>query len=219
MSETNFGKWKPFKNDEKCFLISSQKLFLFSRYLSFCFDFLVTYRNGLIKKISLISNFGYQTVVIHILPNISRSKCNQAMQFGQLIEWNMRNIFLEKSYTKCSGETSPKPFSEKLKLNIFLNQQSKNLYSLFLLDGKFRAIEIYWNLAADHLLSPDIKLFLKKKRPETSLNFYFSGFILIIDQISLSGYLDFARYWVICVLKLFVNQVVTSWILKLTLSF
>ena len=27
------------------------------------------------------------------------------MKFGQLIEYNMRNIFLEKSNTKCGGET------------------------------------------------------------------------------------------------------------------
>ena len=39
------------------------------------------------------------------------------MAFGQSIEYNMRNIFIEKSYTKCDGETSPRPFSEKLKLN------------------------------------------------------------------------------------------------------
>ena len=44
------------------------------------------------------------------------------MKFGQLIECNMRNIFLEKSYTKCCGETSPRPFSEKLKLNVSLDQ-------------------------------------------------------------------------------------------------
>ena len=44
------------------------------------------------------------------------------MKFGQLIECNMRNIFLEKSYTKCGGETSPIPFSEKLKLSISLTQ-------------------------------------------------------------------------------------------------
>ena len=31
----------------------------------------------------------------------------QAMKFRQLIEHNMRNIFLEKSYTKCGGETIP----------------------------------------------------------------------------------------------------------------
>ena len=44
------------------------------------------------------------------------------MKFGQLIEYNMRNIFLEKSYTKCGGETSPRPFSEKLKLSVSLDQ-------------------------------------------------------------------------------------------------
>ena len=44
------------------------------------------------------------------------------MKFGQLIERNMRNIFIEKSYTKCGGETSPRPFSENLKLSISLDQ-------------------------------------------------------------------------------------------------
>ena len=63
-----------------------------------------------------------QTIVIHILPNILRSKGNQTIKFDQLIECNMRNIFLEKSYTKCGGETSPRPLSEKLKLNISQDQ-------------------------------------------------------------------------------------------------
>ena len=27
------------------------------------------------------------------------------MKFDQLIEYNMKNIFDEKSYTKCAGET------------------------------------------------------------------------------------------------------------------
>ena len=39
-----------------------------------------------------------------------RSKDNQAIKFGQLIEYGMRNILLEKSYTKCGGETNPRPF-------------------------------------------------------------------------------------------------------------
>ena len=34
----------------------------------------------------------------------------------------MRNIFLEKSYTKFGGETSPRPFSGELILNISLDQ-------------------------------------------------------------------------------------------------
>ena len=40
----------------------------------------------------------------------------------RLIEYNMRNIFLEKLYTKYGGETSPRPFSGKLKLNTSLDQ-------------------------------------------------------------------------------------------------
>ena len=49
---------------------------------------------------------GQQLTTMHILPNISTSKDNKAMQFGQLIEYNTRNIFLEKSYAKCGGEAS-----------------------------------------------------------------------------------------------------------------
>ena len=65
---------------------------------------------------------GKQTIEIHILPNISGSKGTQTMKLGQLIEYNMRNIFLEKSYIKCGGETSPRSFSGKLKLTIPLDQ-------------------------------------------------------------------------------------------------
>ena len=57
-----------------------------------------------------------------MLSNISKSKGIQTMEFGQLIEYNMRNIFLEKSYTKCDGETNSRPFSGKLKFNISLDQ-------------------------------------------------------------------------------------------------
>ena len=51
------------------------------------------------------------------MPNISRSKNNQTMKFGQLIEYNMGNISVEKSYAKCGGETFPRPFSKKSKLS------------------------------------------------------------------------------------------------------
>ena len=49
------------------------------------------------------------------------SKDNQAIKFGYLTKDNMRYIFLEKSYTKYSGETIPRPFSKKSKLNIALD--------------------------------------------------------------------------------------------------
>ena len=60
-----------------------------------------------------MSQPGKQTIAIHILPNIPRSKDNQAMKFGQLIEYNMRNTFVERSYTKCAGETIARPLSKK----------------------------------------------------------------------------------------------------------
>ena len=57
-----------------------------------------------------------------MLANISRIKNNQTMKLGQLIECNMRNIFLEKPYKKYGKETSPRPFPEKFKLSISLNE-------------------------------------------------------------------------------------------------
>ena len=38
----------------------------------------------------MTSQTGLQIITIQVLPNISRSKNNQAMKFGQLIEYNMR---------------------------------------------------------------------------------------------------------------------------------
>ena len=44
------------------------------------------------------------------------------MKLGQLIEYNMRKIFLEKLYTKCGGETISRSTSKKLKLSMSLDQ-------------------------------------------------------------------------------------------------
>ena len=38
------------------------------------------------------------------------------MKFGQLIECNIGNIFLEKSFKKWGGETSPRPFPGKFNI-------------------------------------------------------------------------------------------------------
>ena len=42
----------------------------------------------------MTSQPGLKTIVIHILHNISQSKGNQGKKFGQLIEYDKRNIFL-----------------------------------------------------------------------------------------------------------------------------
>ena len=74
----------------------------------------------------MTSQPGYQAITMHILPNILRSKDIETMKFGQLIEYNMRNIFLEKSYTKCGGETISRLFSKESK-NLFFYKISGSI--------------------------------------------------------------------------------------------
>ena len=52
----------------------------------------------------MTSHTGKQVIIIHILPNISRSKGNQAIKFSHLV---MRNTFLQKSCRRCDMETRP----------------------------------------------------------------------------------------------------------------
>ena len=70
----------------------------------------------------MTSQPGKQTIAIHTLPNISRIKGNQIVKFVQLIQYDMRNTFLKKSYAKYGEETIPRPFSKKTKLSISLDQ-------------------------------------------------------------------------------------------------
>ena len=85
---------------------------------------------------------GKLTNVINILLNISRSKGNQKINFSQLIEHNMTNIFLGKSYIKCDEESIPRPFSKNSKLSISLDLYPKVLLGLFVLFAELRVIEI-----------------------------------------------------------------------------
>ena len=81
------------------------------------------WKNGFNRKIMLVSKFttskpGYQPIAILILRNISRSKDNQIMKFGQLIE----NIFLKDHRQNVVERLSPELFLKKLKLSISLDQ-------------------------------------------------------------------------------------------------
>ena len=84
-------------------------------------------KNGLIRKTRLISKFKTsqpekKIIAKHILPNISKIRGNLAMKLGQLIEYNMRKVFLEKSYLKCGRETISRLFSKKSNLSRSLDQ-------------------------------------------------------------------------------------------------
>ena len=60
----------------------------------------------------MMSQPGQQTIVIHILANISRTKGNQTMKFGQLIEYKMKNIYLENHTQDGMEKLIADPFVE-----------------------------------------------------------------------------------------------------------
>ena len=49
------------------------------------------------------SQTGQQIITIHIFPNILRSKGNQAMEFGQLIKYNVRKTFSKNHAANETG--------------------------------------------------------------------------------------------------------------------
>ena len=90
----------PIQNNEKRLLFRLKGPF-HSQYILVFVTFWPCGKNGLIKKIRLTAEFMtsqpvLQTIAIHVLSNISQSKGNQTMKFGQLMEHNKRNIFLQK---------------------------------------------------------------------------------------------------------------------------
>ena len=52
---------------------------------------------------------GLQTFAIDIFPNISQNKGNPKRKFRPLIEYNKRNIFLQKLCRKSGRKTSSRP--------------------------------------------------------------------------------------------------------------
>ena len=57
----------------------------------------------------MTSQSGYQTIAIHKLPDISRSKSNQTMKIGQVIEHNNKNIFFKNHTENEAGRLLYRP--------------------------------------------------------------------------------------------------------------
>ena len=79
------------KAHEKCFLYHLKVLFVL-KIFNFCPDFFGHAGKRLVISNFMTSQTGKPIVTIHILPNISRSTGNQTIKFGQLIEYNVKNI-------------------------------------------------------------------------------------------------------------------------------
>ena len=74
---------------------------------------------------------------------MSKSKDNQTKQLSQLIEYNIRNIFMKKIVPKYGAETISRTFSQKQKLIKSLDQNLEVLQSSFLL------FVLRWGLSKD----------------------------------------------------------------------
>ena len=94
----------PFKN---AFYLTLKNIFVLKifKFLSRFFGHVgkATWLERLTSKL-MTSQPGLQTIAMHILPNISQSKGNQTIKFGQLIEFNKSNDFLQKLYSKWDKE-------------------------------------------------------------------------------------------------------------------
>ena len=60
----------------------------------------------------MMSSTGKLVITIYILPNESRSKGNQALDLCQLIENNIRNIFLENHMQNVVVKLVPDSFQK-----------------------------------------------------------------------------------------------------------
>ena len=112
------------------------------------------------------------------MPNISQSKGNKKMKFGQLIEYNKNNIFLQKLCSKRGNETSSIPhfvFLKSLRLGlvnfwkIMKNWKIGSLYSKFNADYESTNIFLYESIFQIfsillHLLFFTHLAFSKKKK-------------------------------------------------------
>ena len=71
----------------------------------------------------MTSQTGQQIITLQILSNISRSKVNQAMKLGQLIEHNERNIFFKNRTENYAGILVPELFFLKALYKVKTNSQ------------------------------------------------------------------------------------------------
>ena len=134
---------------------------MFPWYLDFCPKLLF----GQVKKrLDKKAKVNFKIYDASILPNFSRKKDNQAMKFGHLKEYNMTNIFFEKSYAKCQKLVSDTFVKNQNWAYLWIN--SLKCFTVFLLYVKQRC----WPLALILCLWPYVNLSKNKNRSETRLS-------------------------------------------------
>ena len=124
-------------------------------------------------------------------------------------------LFSKKLYVNCGGRTSNKI---KIKIEIISAPTVYTVCACCISNS--RAIKIYINEDANHLVLSHKKFFQKTKRDleKVSLPFFLRNFptkilVMLYSTYQLnfiSNYLFFLRYCAMCMLELFVSQIATS---------
>ena len=141
------------------------------------------------------------------------------MKLSQSIEYNKRNIFIQKLCRKLGRETSFRPpFILKKWLIWSKSNWSAAWFQYFSIALNFGYNKNNLHKTLDYW-SRDILSFNfpGKGLYTTFCVWFFKKNVSYVKNVSDSLY--FSRYWEICVLKLIINQAVTSQNLKLFLSF
>ena len=99
------------------FTSQKKKFFSFLRHLNFCPDCCGLTEKQLDKKAN--ANFKIHDIIHWETNNCNtyiakylKSRSNQTLKFDQLIEYNIKNVFLGKSYPTWCAETARRPFSK-----------------------------------------------------------------------------------------------------------
>ena len=158
---------------------------------------------------------------MHILPNTSGNESSRTIKLGQSIEGFQRNIFFQKSSSKVkSRQKSSRPrfiFQKSLRsgkskwpatqfkhILTALNLAYKNRRCIKsqTIDPEICSMLTFWKTALVQFLDHILCIIFQEH--------FFPFGILLTDQISLTVYLYFLRYWAKCVLQFFVNHAMTS---------
>ena len=150
------------------------------------------------------------------------------MKFGPLIERPKRNIFLEKLCKKWGRETSSRPLFVFLKSFMLGKSKWSTAWFHYILIAPKLAYNRYKLFKTLHYWSRDMLNFdfldkdLRIVSPAHFVHDFFTKVFLVLYSINWPNVIPllpllFEILGNMCI-DLFVNQVVTSWILKLTLS-
>ena len=114
-------QWKHFKMTKTAFCFMLKTLSVIQIFEFLPWRFWSYYKNA---KVNFKIYYAIDWTMKNIFP---RSYVNQTVKFEQLIKYDMRNTFLEKSCTKCCRKANLRPFYQKSKLRISLDQQREIL--------------------------------------------------------------------------------------------